>query len=144
MKKRREFIKSVSLIVAGAAAAGYQVSYAKNSIVSIDKKTKKSMLQHYVFFYLNEGVSESEKKGFEKGMKDFVSAIKEIQKAEFGIPASTEDRDVVDHSFGYALFVSFKSIDDHNVYQNHPAHEKFINNFSGLWEKVKVYDSELI
>lgn len=144
MKKRREFIKSASLIVAGAAAAGYQVSYAKNSIVSIDKKTKKSMLQHNVFFYLNEGVSESEKKGFEKGMKDFVSAVKEIQKAEFGIPASTEDRDVVDHSFGYALFVRFKSMDDHNLYQKHPAHKTFINSFSSLWKEVKVFDVELM
>ena len=144
MKKRREFIKSASLIVAGATATGYQVSYAKNSIVSIDKKTKKSMLQHNVFFYLNEGASESEKEGFEKGMKDFVSAVKEIQKAEFGISAATEDRDVVDHSFGYALFVWFKSMDDHNIYQKHPAHEIFINSFSNLWKEVKVYDVELM
>ena len=144
MNNRRIFIKSASLIVAGAGAFGYHVSHAKNRIISMNKKPKMGMLQHNVYFWVKESVNKEEKNKFEQGMKDFVSAVKEIHKAEIGVPAATEDRDVVDHSFGYALFVSFKSIDDHNVYQKHAAHEKFINDFSDLWEKVKVYDSELI
>lgn len=144
MNKRRKFIKSTSLIVAGASTLGYHVSHSKNRINSMTNKSKKGMLQHNVFFWLKEGVSDDEKKSFEKGMKDFVSAVKEIDEASIGIPAATEDRDVVDHSFGYSLFVRFKSLEDHDVYQKHPAHEVFINDFSGLWEKVQVYDSELI
>ena len=144
MDNRRKFLKSASLIVAGAGAFGYHISHAKNHIISMNKKSKKVMLQHNVYFWVKESVSNEEKKKFEQGMKDFVSAVKEIHGAEIGIPAATEDREVVDHSFGYAMFVSFKSMDDHNVYQKHPAHKKFTNDFSGLWEKVKVYDSELI
>ncbi|MCK5207115.1 MAG: Dabb family protein [Cyclobacteriaceae bacterium] len=143
MNNRRKFIKSASLIAAGAGAFGYHVSHSKSKLIPINKKAKKGML-HNVYFWTKEGVSDIELKKFEQGIKDFVSAVKEIQKVEIGVPAPTEDRDVVDHSFGYALFIWFKSIDDHNVYQKHHAHEKFINDFSGLWEKVKVYDSELI
>jgi len=102
------------------------------------------MLQHNVYFWLKEGVSDDKKKRFEQGIKDFVSSVKEVHQAEIGIPAGTPDREVIDKSFGYSIFVWFKSIDDHNVYQKHPAHEKFINDFSDLWEKVQVYDSELI
>ena len=144
MIKRRKFIQSASLIVAGAGTLGYQVSHAKNNIISLDKKPKKSMLQHNVFFWIKEGVSPDEKKAFEQGMKDFLSGVKEIAKFEIGIPGGTEDRDVVDHSFDYALFAWFKSLENHNIYQKHPAHEKFITNFSGLWKAVKVYDVDLI
>jgi len=144
MDTRRKFLKSASLIVAGAGAFGYHVSHAKNNIISMKKKSKKAMLQHNVYFWLKENVSNEEKKKFEQGIKDFVSAVKEIYKVEIGIPAATEDRDVVDHSFGFSMFIWFKNIDDHNVYQKHPAHQKFIDDFSSIWESVKVYDSELI
>lgn len=144
MNNRRKFIKSASLIVAGAGTLGYQVAHSKNRIISINKKSRKDMLQHNVYFWVKEGVSDADKKKFGQGIQDFVSSVKEIHKVEIGIPAPTEDREVVDHSFAYSMFVWFKSIEDHNVYQTHAAHEKFINDFSGIWEKVKVYDSELI
>ncbi len=144
MIKRRKFIQSASLIVAGASALGYTASQAKNRIISMDKKTKKGMLQHNVFFYLNNEVSANEKKAFEKGMRDFLSNVNEIEKWEIGVPAGTEDRDVVDHSFDYALFAWFTSLENHNIYQKHPAHAKFIEDFSSLWKTVKVYDVDLI
>jgi len=144
MIKRRKFIQAASLIVAGASTFGYTISQAKNRIISMDKKSKKGMLQHNVFFYIKEGVSADEKKAFEKGMISFLSSVKEIEKFEIGIPAGTEDRDVVDHSFDYALFAWFKTLENHNIYQKHPAHATFINDFSGLWKEVKVYDVDLI
>lgn len=144
MSNRRTFIKSTSLLFAAAATMGYKATYAKKQFTSINSKENTSMLLHNVYFYLNEGVTDSEKKGFEKGTKKFLSAVPEIQKFDIGIPAGTPARDVVDHSFGYSIFVWFKNIDDHNAYQVHPAHEEFINNFSGLWKKVQVIDSELL
>lgn len=144
MKNRRKFIKSASLIVAGAGTLGYHVAHSKNKTISINKKSKKDMLLHNVYFWIKEDVSAADKKKFEQGIRDFISAVKEIHKAEIGIPAPTEDREVVDHSFAYSIFVWFKSIENHNVYQEHAAHKKFIDDFSSLWESVKVYDSELI
>ncbi len=102
------------------------------------------MMMHNVYFWVKNGVTEQEKKGFEQGLKDLVSSIKEVNKAEIGIPAATDDRNVVDLSFAYSLFTWFKSIDDHNIYQGHATHNKFIEDFSHLWEKVIVYDSELL
>lgn len=144
MKSRRKFIKVTSLLVASAGVFGYHVVHSKNSVLNINKRKGKAMLQHNVYFWLKEEVSEEERAAFGKGIRNFVDAVKEVHNAEIGIPAPTPDRDVVDHSFGYSLFTWFKSLEDHNVYQEHPAHKKFIEDFSGLWAKVQVYDSELV
>ena len=144
MKNRRKFIKSTSLLAASAGLMGYHLAHSESKIIPTDKRKSKAMIQHNVYFWLKDEVSESERKGFSKGIKDFVSAVKEVHKAEIGVPAKTESRDVVDHSFGYSLFTWFKTIEDHNIYQEHAAHKKFIDDFSSLWAKVQVYDSELI
>ena len=102
------------------------------------------MVIHNVYFWLKDDVSASEKNGFEKGIKDFVSSVDEIQKVEIGIPADTPDRDVVDHSFVYSMFVWFNSVEDHNTYQTHPAHDVFVSNFKDLWARVQVLDSTLL
>lgn len=144
MKSRRKFIRTTSLLVASAGVMGYHVAHSEKNVLLINKNKTKGMLQHNVYFWLNSGVSESDKKAFEKGIKDFVGAVKEIEHAEVGIPAGTEERDVVDHSFGYSLHVSFNNLENHNIYQVHPAHKKFIDSFSALWAKVQVYDSVLV
>ncbi len=102
------------------------------------------MLQHTVYFWMKSGLTNKEKKAFEKGLKDLVTGVKEIKKAEIGIPAQTPARDVVDKTFGYSIFVLFKSVEDHNIYQQHEVHQKFIEKFSGYWTKVQVYDSEIL
>ena len=143
MNTRRKFMKSTSLIVASAGVFGYQAVHSKKS--NLETKIKKgTMMLHNVYFWLNEGVTESERKLFEKGMRDFVDAVKEVKKAEIGIPAGTADRDVVDHSFGYSLSVWFSNLENHNIYQEHAAHKKFIEDFSHLWARVQVYDSEIL
>jgi len=144
MNNRRKFIKSTSVLIASAGMMGYQVVYSKNKIRLIDKTLKEGMLQHNVYFWLKSGLDNKDQKNFEKGLKDLVSSVKEVNKAEIGIPAPTPARDVVDKSFGYSLFVWFKSIEDHNIYQDHPAHKKFIDDCSKYWTKVQVFDSELI
>lgn len=101
------------------------------------------MLQHTVYFYLNEDVTEEQKQEFEEGLEALLS-IEEIYKSEIGVPADTPDRDVTDHSFGYSIFVWFENMDDYEVYAEHPDHMEFIDQFEGLWADVKVYDSEII
>jgi hypothetical protein len=144
MKDRRKFLKSTSLLVASAGVMGYHLTHSKSIVKKSNQTDKKSMMQHNVYFWLKDGVNDAEKKRFEKGLKELTAAVETIQKSEIGIPANTKDRDVVDHSFGYSLFVWFKNMEDHNVYQEHEAHQKFIADFSGLWARVQVYDSELI
>lgn len=100
------------------------------------------MLAHNVYFYLNEDVTEEEKKQFEAGLETLLS-IPEIHGGEIGIPAETEERDVTDHDFVYSIFLHFETLEDYEVYAEHPDHMKFIEAFSHLWADVKVYDSEI-
>jgi len=144
MKNRRNFLKKTSLLLASASVFGYQAVHSTNHIISMDVKEKEGMLQHTVYFWVKTGLTKNEKKTFEKGLKELVSNIKEVKKAEIGIPAQTPVRDVVDKSFGYSIFVWFKSLEDHNIYQEHPVHAKFIKECSGFWTKVQVYDSEIL
>ena len=51
-------------------------------------------------------------------------------------------RDVIDDSYHIALTVNFKSIEDHDVYQEDPVHLHFIAEHKDKWEKVQVYDFE--
>lgn len=101
------------------------------------------MLQHTVYFYLNEDITEEEKQQFEEGLEELLT-IEEIFKSEIGVPASTPERDVTDHSFGYSIFTWFESLEDYHVYAEHPDHLDFIDKYNHLWADVKVYDSEII
>jgi hypothetical protein len=107
-----------------------------------DEETSVYMLQHTVYFYLNEDVTEDEMADFENGLEKLMS-IEEVYKYEIGTPGPTPDRDVTDHEFGYSIFSWFKTMGDYEVYADHPIHIEFIEKYSGLWADVKVYDSEI-
>jgi hypothetical protein len=61
--------------------------------------------------------------------------------SHIGVPASTEERDVVDHSYSVSYMAFFDSKEDQDIYQTHPIHLKFVEDNSHLWKKVVVYDS---
>ena len=62
-----------------------------------------------------------------------------------GKPAPTEDRPVTDHSFDYSLSLSFKTMADHEFYQKDcPDHLRFVKNCKAFFEKVIVYDTEVL
>ena len=94
---------------------------------------------HIVYFWLVDDSMEV-KKNFLKELNLFIQEVEEIKKVHVGPPADT-DRDVIDNSYSYNLLVTFDSKKEHDIYQEHPAHKKFIENASSLWEKVLVYDS---
>lgn len=99
---------------------------------------------HNVYFWLRSGTPDEEIRRFEKGLEDFLSAVDEIAEYQIGKPAATPEREVTNHDFVFSIFVHFKSVSDHDKYQEHPAHQVFIDSFSMLWSKVSVLDSELI
>ena len=100
------------------------------------------MLQHTVFFYLNDDVTQEEREQFEAGLK-LLLEIPEIYRSETGIPAETAVRDVTDHSYGYAIYTWFKTMEDYKGYDEHPDHIEFIETYSHLWADVKVYDAAI-
>jgi hypothetical protein len=67
--------------------------------------------------------------------------IETIRKLHIGVPASTEKRDVVDNSYQASELMFFDDLAGQKTYQDHPIHQKFIQDCGHLWEKVVVYDS---
>lgn len=141
MDSRRKFLKS-SLLITGATLYGYEISHAGNGLLTTTKSS--GMLQHTVYFWLKSNAGDQDRKDFEQGLKTLVGDVKEVHKSEIGKPAPTPSRDVVDNSFDYSIFTWFKQIVDHDTYQEHPVHKKFIEKYAHLWEKVQVHDSVLI
>lgn len=133
------FIVGLSLMV--IVLAGCQQGTEQSNEGGTESVT--GMLQHNVYFYLNEDVTAEEREQFEEGLKKLLS-IEEIYRYQLGTPGSTEERDVTDHSFGYSIFSWFKTLEDYRVYADHPTHLEFIDEYKHLWADVKVYDSEVI
>lgn len=131
--KRRSFIKNTS----AAAVIGVLIP-SSNASAAKDEK----VIAHYVLFWLKENLSEQEKIGF-TGFFEELRKVSTIKSLQYGAPANTTKRDVVDNSFSYNLLVHFKNMDDLNTYETHPIHLKAIEKYSKYWDKVVVHDSIL-
>jgi hypothetical protein len=141
MKARRNFIKRLGgftalLTLGSAVQAGER--YSSDGASEKDKELEGGFF-HIVFFWLIDSSPEVEKK-FLKELKEFVGQVEEIKKVHIGPPADT-DREVIDNTYSYSLVVTFDSKKEHDIYQEHEAHKRFIDNASSLWSKVLVYDT---
>ena len=101
------------------------------------------MITHSVFFWLKPGLSDQDLKKFEDGLRGLFS-VDEIVTGSIGTPAPTPERPVTDKTFSYSLILKFKSVEDHDIYQDHPDHHRFVDGCKHLWERVVVYDSREI
>lgn len=99
------------------------------------------MLQHNVYFYLKDGITKDEKAQFERGLKTLLT-IDDMVSGFTGTPAGTDPRPVVDTKYAYGLSTVFHDLAQHDRYQEHPTHQKFINDCKQFWKEVKVFDVE--
>jgi hypothetical protein len=97
-------------------------------------------LAHHVFFWLKNPDSEADRQKLMEGLKT-LAKIKTVKSLHIGVPADTTKREVIDSSYSVAELMFFDDIAGQNTYQTDPIHQKFIENYSHLWEKVIVYDS---
>ncbi len=97
---------------------------------------------HTVYFYAAEGLTDQRKTEFMTGLAE-LAKVPSIQKIYYGPPAGT-DREVVDNDYLVAWICHFNSAEDHDAYQEDPAHLKFIEDYQDVWEKVLVYDNLLV
>jgi len=141
MKARRKFIRNLSGLAAMLAMspAARASDPDQTADLSGSDKELEGGFFHMVFFWLINDTAEVHEK-FLKELKGFVGQVEEIKKVHIGPPADT-DRDVIDNSYSYSLVVTFDSRKEHDIYQEHAAHLKFIENASALWTRVLVYDS---
>jgi hypothetical protein len=97
-------------------------------------------LVHHVFFWLKNPESQEDLAKLLKGLKT-LGQIETVRGTHFGVPASTEKRDVVDNSYSASEILFFDDTAGQKVYQDHPIHKKFVEDCSHLWERVVVYDA---
>ena len=97
-------------------------------------------LVHHVFFWLKNPESKEDLAKLLAGLRT-LAKIETVRGSHFGVPASTEKRDVVDNSYSASEILFFDDTAGQQTYQDHPIHKKFVEDCSHLWEKVVVYDA---
>jgi len=136
--KRKQFIGTTLLsLVLGKSIAGDSKKDKRMS------ELKKGTIIHIVYFWLKEGLSEEEENDFLRYF-DVLKTIPQVQTLNFGKPAATTKRDVVDHSYAYNLICTFKNLEDISIYENHPTHVAGAKKFSKYWTRVEVKDTHLM
>jgi hypothetical protein len=124
---RRTFIVAAATLAATKAGASAAVNvYPK--------------LVHHVFFWLKNPDSKEDLARLLEGLRTLAN-IETVRGAHFGVPASTEKRDVVDNSYSASEILFFDDLAGQKIYQDHPIHKKFVADCSHLWERVVVYDA---
>jgi len=129
-QSRRNFIEQAAILGAGTLVT---VNPHSSAITS-------KMLLHHVFFWLKQPGSVSDRKKLVEGLQT-LKAIPTIKQLHIGYPASTEKREVVDNSWDVSELMFFDDLAGQKVYQDHPIHQAFVQNYSHLWNKVVVYDA---
>jgi hypothetical protein len=123
------------IFIAAAAAAG-----AVGANAGAPAMTQYPKLVHHVFFWLKNPGSKEDLAKLLAGLRT-LTKIETVRGAHFGVPASTEKRDVVDNSYSASEILFFDDTAGQKVYQDHPVHQQFVADCSHLWQKVVVYDA---
>lgn len=128
-----------TFIVAAAATAAATVTpvltFAGASAVN-----KFPKLVHHVFFWLKNPSSKEDLEKLLAGLRT-LAKIETVRGVHFGVPASTEKRDVVDNSYSASEILFFDDTAGQKTYQDHAIHKQFVADCSHLWERVVVYDA---
>ena len=136
--KRKQFIGATLLSLILGKSLAQDVKKTKKM-----DQLKKGTIIHIVYFWLKEGLTKDEEKDFLRYF-DILEAIPQVQTLNFGKPATTTKRDVVDHSYSYNLICTFKNLEDITVYENHPTHAAGAKKYSKYWTRVEVKDTLLM
>ena len=127
---RRQFIATASVLAATPSAMR-------------SMEPAEAGLVHHVFFWLKNKGSVADREKLIEGLKT-LAGIKEVKKLLVGTPAATEQRGVVDNSYDVSELMYFENIKAQDAYQVHPIHKAFVEKYSHLWEKVVVYDMQVL
>ena len=123
---RRTFMAAAATLAAANVGASALNTYPK--------------LVHHVFFWLKNPQSKEDLARLLEGLRT-LTKIETVRGAHFGVPASTEKRDVVDNSFSASEMLFFDDLAGQKTYQDHAIHKQFVADCSHLWERVVVYDA---
>lgn len=122
------------------ALTGIAFAAAAAAITGPAKAAEAGGLRHQVFFWLKRPGNAEDRAKLVAGLKT-LAAVPQVRGLHVGVPAGTEQRDVVDSSFDVSELMLFDTIADQKTYQEHPAHLAFVKTCAPLWRKVVVYDT---
>lgn len=120
--------------IAGGAAT------AAASAVGSPSVTTQPKLVHHVFFWLKNPDSKADLAKLLAGLRT-LEKIESVRGIHIGVPASTEQRSVVDSSYSASELLFFDDVAGQDAYQEHPIHKQFVADCAHLWERVVVYDA---
>ncbi|MCC9136179.1 Dabb family protein [Pontibacter silvestris] len=103
------------------------------------RQEQKKVFIHHVYFWLKNPDAAADKEKLVEGLNT-LKTIDVIRTAHIGVPAST-NRDVIEKGYNISWMLLFDNLEEEEMYQKHPVHLKFVDNYSHLWSKVVVYDS---
>ena len=98
------------------------------------------MLTHHVLFWLKADTTEEQKKAFRAGLES-LEKVETVKSMYIGTPAPIS-RAVVDTTYTFSLLIVFADLVGHDVYQVHPIHKAFLEQFRQYFEKVVIYDAQ--
>lgn len=98
------------------------------------------MIAHHVLFWLKADTNDAQKEAFLNGLKS-LEQIEVVKTFHVGTPAPIE-RAVVDTTYTFSLLLFFEDLAAHDVYQVHPIHKAFLDEFRVYFEKVVIYDAQ--
>jgi hypothetical protein len=98
----------------------------------------KNTFVHQVYFWLN---NKADLPKLIEGL-EVMLPITSIRDIHIGVPAPSEERDVIERSYDVSLLVTFANLADHDHYQADPLHDIFREKYAGpLCKRVMVLDS---
>jgi hypothetical protein len=98
----------------------------------------KNTFVHQVYFWLN---NKADLPKLIEGL-EVMLPITSIRDIHIGVPAESEERDVIERSYDVSLLVTFANLADHDHYQVDPLHDIFREQYAGpLCKRVMVLDS---
>jgi len=97
------------------------------------------MIAHHVLFWLKADTTDQQKQDFLAGLNS-LEKIEVVKTFHVGTPAAIE-RAVVDTTYTFSLVLFFEDMEAHDIYQVHPVHKAFLDEFRAYFEKVVIYDA---
>ena len=85
------------------------------------------MFVHHVLFWLKDDMSKTDIQNFEEALQSLLK-IEYVKYGDIGKPAATT-KPVIDNSYSYSLLTVFDNQEGHDLYQPHPVHKKFLEQF---------------
>ncbi|MDQ6480783.1 Dabb family protein [Dyadobacter sp. LHD-138] len=125
---RRKFLQSAGL-----------ASLVSISPLAAEPERIKEVFIHHVLFYLKDPSNAQDEAKLLEGLKK-LAKVPQIKYVNIGKPAPTS-RSVIVKDYTFSWMCIFDNIIEEELYQTHPIHDEFRNNYAHLWEKVVIYDS---